>query len=263
MIIEYELWHWRVTMKRLMVGLVMCLVSGPMLYHVRAQEQEFVVTVHGNILVPLGQFGEKIGSSPQITNRFGFDYGEKVGLATTGFGGGIEASTLIQGKHLSWIISGKFLSSSTDDSKIYQEFKHEFGDSLDVTFANGSWTNIPFFTGFKYDYELTQGASLYGLIQGGVNITQQASRKASVGITVIEETTFKFMADFGFEVGFGVELFKRINLSARYINLGSPRYEGTRKLNVSYFPTIPRREMTIDGDERPVSMLLFMVGYVL
>jgi hypothetical protein len=250
-------------MKRLMVGLVTCLLSGLWPAPLRAQEQQFRVTVYGNILVPLGQFGEKIGTSAQLTNRYGFDYGEKVGLAKTGIGGGIEASTLVRGKRLSWIISGKFLSSPTDDSRIYQEFKHDFGDSLNVTFSNGSWMNIPIFTGFKYDYDLTQSIALYGTIQGGVNLTRQASRNAYVNGLRVEETTFKLMADFGFEAGLGIQLFEKINVGVRYLNLGSPRYEGTRKLNVSYFPAIPRREMAIDGDERPVSMVVIMVGYVL
>lgn len=250
-------------MKRIVIGTLACLLFGLSVHTMHAQDQKFAVTLYGNILIPLGEFGEKIGVSPRLTQRSGFDYGERVGLATTGFGGGVEVSTLVHGEHLSWIVSGKFLSSPTDDSKIYPEFKHDFGDSLRVTFNNGNWTNIPILTGFKYDYDISQSISLYGTVQGGVNITQQASRKAFVDGVTVEETSFKFMADFGFEAGIGIELFKRFNVGARYVNLGTPRYEGTRKLNVSYFPTVPRREMSIDGDERPVSMLLLIIGYEL
>lgn len=250
-------------MKRILVGILTCLLLGISVHALYAQDQKYAVTVYGNILMPLGDFAGKIGTSPRLTQRSGFDYGENVGLATTGFGGGIEVSTLVHGDHLSWIISGKFLSSPTDDSQIYSEFKNDFGDSLRVTFNNGSWTNIPFLTGFKYDYAISPSINLYGTLQGGVNITQQASRRAFVDGVAVEETTFKFIADFGFEAGIGLELFSKFNIGARYVNLGIPRYEGTRKLNVSYFPTVPRREMSIDGDERPVSMLLLIIGYEL
>ena len=250
-------------MKRIVSSIVTCMLLVLSAQGLRAQDQTFVVTVYGSLLMPLGQFAEQIGTTADLTRRLGFDYGEKVGLAKTGFGGGVEVSTKVHGNHVSWILSGKFLSSPTDVSGITSKFKHDFGDSLDVSFNNGSWTNIPIFTGFKFDYDLVEGISLYGTIQGGVNVTQQAPRKAYVEKTVVEETNFKFMADFGFEAGVGVELLKRFNVGVRYLNLGSPRYEGTRKLNVTYFPAVPRREMSIDGDERPVSMVIVVLGFQL
>jgi hypothetical protein len=104
---------------------------------------------------------------------------------------------------------------------------------------------------------------MYAIAQGGVNLTRQASRKASVEGMVAEETSFRLLPDFGYELGFGIELLKTYNLGVRYLNLGTPRYEGTRKLNERYFPQIPRREMYISGDSRPVSMIVFFLGYTL
>ena len=57
-----------------------------------AQEQNLSVLVHGNVLFPTDQFAEPIGEQPRVTRRFGFDHGDQVGLATTGFGGGLELS---------------------------------------------------------------------------------------------------------------------------------------------------------------------------
>jgi hypothetical protein len=80
---------------------------------------------------------------------------------------------------------------------------------------------------------------------------------------IAEETSFNMSPDFGYELGFGVELLKTYNIGVRYLNLGAPRYEGTRRLNERFFPLIPKREMYISGDSRPVSMIVLFLGYTL
>ena len=136
-------------------------------------------------------------------------------------------------------------------------------DSVSISFEKGRWWNIPIFTGFSYEYGLIDGIRIYGIFQGGLYFTQQAYRKAIVDGNIVEETTFLFSPDFGFEAGIVFNIFEKYNISFRYLNLSNPRYEGTRKLNESFFTTIPKREMNVDGDERPISVFMIILGYTL
>ena len=219
------------------------------------------LTIFGNSNFPLNHFAEKIGDNPRITRRFGFDYGEKVGLAVIGFGAGAELNQQVFNEHLTWIISTRLLMNPVDNSEIDTFFRNEFKDSVDIAFENGQWINIPVFTGFSYYLNLYDNLCLYWTLQGGLNITKQPYRKIFVNNELVEETTFKFTPDFGFEIGFGFELLGRYNLGIRYVNLSNPRYEGTRTLNESFFKSIPKREMNVDGDERPISMIMVLLGY--
>ncbi len=229
----------------------------------KAQDNSISLTFLGNVLLPVGSFGEKIGNEPQLTRRFGFNYGKKVGLANTGFGMGAEVRKGVLARNLAWVISAKFLVNPADASKITSFFRGALGDTVDIFFDFGRWINIPVFTGFYYSRGLGKDLSLYGTLQTGINITRQPYRKAIVAGQIVEETTFKFTPDFGFEAGFGIELWKKYNLGVRYLNLSSPRYEGSRRLNETFFTSIPKRVMNVDGDERPISMLMVFLGYQL
>jgi hypothetical protein len=222
-----------------------------------AQSDKVSFLVYGNMTVPTGAFGKKIGTGAEITRRFGLNIGDDVGLANWGLGIGVEMSNTVFDTDASWVLSARYLLNSTEDSEITSFFRNELDDSVSIAFENGSWANIPIFTGMKYSFDV------YGIAQAGINITRQAPRKAIIAGIVVEETTFKFRADFGFEVGVGVQYMERYNIGVRYLNLGTPRYEGIRKMNESFFTTIPRREMTIDGDARSISMVLIVIGVVL
>jgi len=247
-------------MKQLIVLNLLLLLIFPEL-NLLAQDEDISFTFFGHYNVPTSRFSEKIGADPKITRRFGFDFGEKAGLANPGYGLGVEMAKPIFIDNLAWVISSKLIVNPVDVSEINSFFKDELGDTIGISFENGNWLNIPIFTGFSYGYDFTKNFSLCGTVQCGINITQQASRKAVVEGNVVENTTFKITPDFGFEAGIGFELFKKYNLGVRYLNLGSPRYEGTRKLNEKFFTSIPKREMNVDGDERPISMVLIMLGY--
>jgi hypothetical protein len=219
--------------------------------------------VFGNLLQPTGRFADKIGEGAAITRRFGFNIGDDVGLATRGAGAGLEMSTPVLTENLTWVLSARFLMNPIDDLTITDFFEDELDDTVDIHFDNGTWYNAPIFSGLRYTHGISENLGLYAIVQGGVNLTQQASRKATVRGMVAEETKFKLAPDFGYEVGFGVELLKRYNIGARYLNLGTPSYEGTRRLNEGFFPQIPKREMYISGDSRPVSMIILFLGYTL
>ena len=226
-----------------------------------AQDQPLSLLLFGNMSVPLGAFGENIGSGAEVTRRFGFYIGEDAGLAKIGFGAGAELSNTLLGSDFAWVVSAKFLSNPTDNSELTAFFTKDFKDTLSVQFETGSWISIPVLTGFTYTFGVGEGVNLYGSLQAGLIITRQASRKAIVSGSVVEESTFNFLAGFGYEFGVGLEFGGGYNISARYLDVGSPYYGGTRVLNEEFFTTIPKREISIDGDQRSVGMILFMLGY--
>ena len=226
-----------------------------------AQENSLKVTLIVNMPLPAGKYSQDIGQDPQITRRFGFDYGDRVGLANPGYGFGIEMNQQVLVNNLHWITSLRFLANNADPSRVSSAFTDILKDSVDVSFDFGTWINIPVFTGFSYYVDILPNASLYATLQGGINITDQPYRKAIVDGKVVEKTIFRMTPDFGYEIGFGLELFQKYHVGIRYLDLGSPRYDGTRRLNESFFTSIPKRKMNIDGDERPVSLILLYLGY--
>ena len=228
-----------------------------------AQEREISVMVFGNIVEPVGRFGDKIGEGAEITRRFGFQIGDDAGLATRGFGAGIELSTNVLTDGLAWVFGARFLVNPVDNAKVTDFFEDEYDDTVVVDFNNGSWFNLPIFTGLSYSYGIAQDLRLYAVAQGGINFTRQAFRTASVEGITVEETTFRMSPDFGYEVGLGVQFLGSYNVGLRYLNLGTPRYEGTRRLNEKFFQSIPKRDMYISGDNRPVSMIVLFLGYTL
>jgi hypothetical protein len=249
-------------MKRIImvIGLAVVTTFGSV---VLAQDQNISIMMFGNLLQPTGRFSDNIGEGASLTRRFGFNIGDDAGLATRGFGGGLELSTPVLTNNLAWVIGARVLFNPVDDTNITDFFEDEYDDTLNVKFENGSWFNVPIFTGLRYHYGISNDLNVYAIAQGGVNLTRQASRKAYVEGVLAEETTFRLSPDFGYELGFGVEFLKTYNIGVRYLNLGAPRYEGTRRLNERFFPLIPKREMYISGDTRPVSMVVLFLGYTL
>ena len=240
------------------------------------------VLIYGNIAVPTGDFGKDIGENPLIRERGGFDIGENVGLAETGFGAGVELITPVTLGGLDWILSARLLTNSSNTAAIEMEFEHQLGDTVDIKFEYGNWINIPVMTGFRYNFSLAPNLSMYGLIQVGINVSKAASRKAIrpeiavrwtyPDLTVVDTTlldypveknTYDFARDFGVEFGLGIELANKFNLGLRYLALNSPRYEGTRKLSEKQFPGIFSRESAILGEQRSISMFLVTLGYYL
>ncbi len=245
------------------MGCRLVLMSMVLSVSLAAQDKDVSWMILGGASFPTGPFSEKTGDDPKITRRFGFDYGKEAGLAGPGFGLGIEFNQKVFMDNLHWVISMKFLMNTVDNKEIESFFQEELTDSVAVSFENGSWMNLPVFTGFSYFLRLAEKVSVYGTLQGGINISRQPYRKAIVDGNVVEETTFRITPDFGFEAGIGFEFYKKYHVGVRYLNLGAPRYEGTRKLSEKFFTSIPKREMNVDGDERPVSMFLVFLGYTL
>jgi hypothetical protein len=249
-------------MNRLRVAVVLSVFMLPS--GIFAQEDQRVsVSVFGSYTIPLGMYAEKIGDNASLTRRFGLTYGSEAGLATPGFAFGVEVLTGVLTPNLEWVISVQGIVNGVDNSEVEDLFEDEVDDSVDVSVENGHWIHIPVLTGLTYFVDLSTDLRIFGTLQAGINFTRQPYRRALVGGTPVEETTFTFAFDFGFAAGIGIEFLRSFQVGARYYGLDTPSYQGTRTLNPNYFPSIPRLETQVSGDERSVSLIAIYVGYTL
>ncbi|NOZ62407.1 MAG: hypothetical protein GXO74_12085 [Calditrichaeota bacterium] len=246
-------------MKRLIFTLLFALMIFSSLLYAQSEYASILISTIGSL--PNGDMAQKLGDNPRLTRRAGFDIGKDVGLATSGYGAGVELNTPVLTPGLGWIVSFRFLINSTDSKEAEAEFKHLLGDTVDFVYETGNWINFPVMSGFRYKYDLTENFSVAALMQAGINFSRAPSRTGTVDGVVAEKTTFNFTRDFGYEFGFSFEMFKKWNLSFTYLNLNVPRYEGSRYLSEKVFPEIFSNENNILGEERSASMYLISLGY--
>lgn len=226
-----------------------------------AQHKSMSFQVFGGASLSSGDFGSKINHPIEITSRHGFDFGPSTGLASTGFAAGAELSIPVLFNGFAWQLSTKLIINPTDKESIEEEFGKDPKINGSLVFETGTWINIPIFAGLSYGINLIDDVNLLCHLQAGINLTQQAFRKATYSETLVEEVNYKMMTDFGLEAGFSIEFQETYQLSFRYLDLGSPRYEGTRYLNEKLFPDIPVRDFVIEAEEKPVSLFLLTLGY--
>ena len=249
-------------MKRLIAVLMLMTVALPV--PGRAQEEATPsFTIYGSALLPAGTYKASLGSNPGITRRFGFDIGEDAGLAAVGGGVGCDLRIPVLTRGLDWVVSLQGLVNGVRTEDALDLFRDELHDTVAVGMSTGAWIHVPLFTGLAYGIDLGDGLQLDLTAQGGIHVTRQAPRTVMVHGTVVEETSFQFMPDFGYQVGAGFSFAGGYQILLRYVDLGTPRYEGTQVLNEKYFTTIPRKENAINGDPRRVSMFLIALGYTL
>ena len=230
----------------------------------RAQEEAVPsFTLYGSAVLPVGMYRASLGANPGLTRRFGFAIGEDAGLAAVGGGVGCDLRIPVLARGLDWVVSLQALVNGMHTGDALEQFRDDVNDSVAIGMSTGAWIHLPLFTGLVYGLDLGAGARLDVTAQGGIHVTRQAPRTVTVNGTVVEETSFRFMPDFGYQVGAGIAFAGGYQIMARYIDLGTPRYEGTQILNEKYFTSIPRRENAINGDPRRVAMVLIALGYTL
>lgn len=239
--------------------LMVCLQN---LYAQNSSESSVVrYVVFGTFTLPHGQFGSSIGNGVYITRRNGYYFGNLVGLASDGWGLGAEVYLPIKAVDgLDWLFSGQFLVNSPNVSQIKSIYQHDIGDSSQLGVNFSDWYNIPIMTGMKYQQDIIDGLGLYAEVQGGINISMEPNRVISVGSTVSEDTKFDPYIGFGFGAGVGVVILNRYNLSARYLDMDTPSFTGTRTLSPKYFPTIVTLQSNVLGDQRRVDMFQIILG---
>jgi hypothetical protein len=231
---------------------------------IRAQEEATPsFTLYGGAVLPSGTYTASLGYNPGVTRRFGFDIGEDAGLAAVGGAVGCELRLPVLTDGMEWVVSMQGLVNGMRTDDVLRVFREDVKDTVAISMSTGAWIHLPLFTGLMYGLDLGQGTHLDLTAQGGIHVTRQASRTVAVNGAVVEETTFRFMPDFGYQVGVGIAFSGGYQILLRYVDLGTPRYEGTQLLNEKFFTSIPRRENTINGDPRRVAMFLIAVGYTL
>lgn len=209
---------------------------------------------------PTGDFARNIADNTGMTEQHGFWVGDKIGLAKTGFGAGVELMSPVWFKWLQWVFSSMVVMNTVDGSAVGAKFRSQLGDSVIAKFDYGLWINMPIMTGFRYDHNFTAKYTAYAIIQSGVNFSMAPSKKAIVNGVVAEESKYSFARDFGYQVGVGFMYNQRYNLSMRYLFLGTPRYDGKRRLSEKVFPHIFSRENDILGEQRSISMIVVTLG---
>ncbi|MDZ7374604.1 MAG: hypothetical protein ONB23_11630 [candidate division KSB1 bacterium] len=225
-----------------------------------AQVSELGFHVYGLGSIPTGSFGATLCDQTKMTRRHGFALGDKIGLAGYGWGSGAELVTPVWFKGLHWIVGGQLIVNRLDAEPARRTFQRQLGDSVRLRLEFGHWLNIPVMTGFRYDYYFSPRLAVFGILEAGLNISRAPRKTAYVGSIKAEDTDYGFARDFGYQVGAGVLLNMTYTISVRYVNLSTPRYDGTRRLSEKVFPQIATREDSILGEERSISMVLVTLG---
>jgi hypothetical protein len=225
-----------------------------------AQQTEVSVHLFGAASVPYGNFSKGIDEFTGITQREGIKIGDDVGLAQTGFGLGGELNTPVWIDGLFWTFSASFFLNGVDGSKVQKEIRSQWGDTVAVDLEFGNWINVPLLTGFRYDLYFAKSFLLYGIAQIGLNVSHAPSMEAKIDGEIIQDVEYGWGRDWAFQLGIGLVYNQTYNLSIRYLDLGSSRYNGTRNLTELWFPGIYTRVQNIIGEDRSVSMFVVTLG---
>lgn len=210
--------------------------------------------------LPLNGFGKKLGNHAQLTRRQGFDIGEGASLATPGFGLEAEYISVTGINGLGWVLNATFLINGVDGSEVASAFKRMYRDTMQVEFHSGNWVNIPIMTGFHYEVSVSEIISVYGTVQAGLNLVRAPSKRVVVSGVEAEKSNFDVSTHFAVGVGAGLVFNRTLHLELKFLDSGSPGFDGTRVLSKSVFPEIYEETTAILGERRPVSMFLLAVG---
>jgi hypothetical protein len=196
--------------------------------------------MHGYVTIPAGDFGDALG--------------EEAGLAKTGFGLGTELTLATRVSGLSWASDASILFNGFD----LGAFKENAGGVAEV----GWWWNVPLLTGLRYDAAASPEASMYGTVLAGLSIAKTPDFKWSGQMfdgydlhAVDMDQEASFATSLGFELGGGLVIGDDLDISLRYLNLGSPEFHVHTELTTDG-QTEARRIMT----KKPISMFLISAG---
>jgi opacity protein-like surface antigen len=108
--------------------------------------------------------------------------------------------------------------------------------------------------GLRYETEVSPTADLYGLGQVGININRTPTVEASYD-DVSATTSSSTVTSTGFTIGAGVAFSDQIDVSIRYLKLGTP--EITRETEVQFDGETEREE---DEYDQPLAAIQLLVG---
>jgi len=244
-------------MRSLLRILLFLFLTGNILH---AQQSEISVHLFASGSHPTEYFVKKVDEQTAVTIRSGLKIGDKIGLAQPGFGIGGELNTPVWFEGMFWTFSAAFFANGADGSDAQAAFRSQWQDTVAVNLELGTWINFPILTGLRYDYYFAKQMLVYGIAQIGINLSKAPYMKATVGNDVAEEVTYEFARDIAYQFGIGFVYNQTYNISFRYMNLGTPRYNGTKNLTEVYFPEIYSRTQHIIGEERSIAMYIVTLG---
>jgi hypothetical protein len=194
-------------------------------------------TIYGNLSFPQGDFGDNSG--------------ENAGYAQMGYGGGVEFATLIKNTNgLYFFIGANLIFNPIDGNEIRKVFEAMFsGYSVDYT--AGSWMNIPFLGGLKFQSIPSGGIQFY--INGGIglNLVKGPNMDLTVGGETVK-ISYNLSTSFAFGIGGGLVINENINIGIKYLNMDEPEVAG----ELDY----PGGTEELDGYDQPVSVWLLGLG---
>jgi hypothetical protein len=215
--------------------------------------------VHAGASLPQGNFGATDAS--QEESGFAALGGAVVGeyvypLSTSGLE--VVGSISAMGNKLD-------LEASIDEEaeEDIEQFEEEGGD---FNTSSGYWINVPLMAGLQYKAEASPTIDVYGLGKAGVNFAKRPDTEVEAereGASLTIEESSSWVNSLGLSLGAGAVFNDQINVSLRYLNLGTPEITSEGEVNVSREGFDDEsRETEIDYDQ-PLSAIQVMVGITL
>ncbi|MCK4343991.1 MAG: hypothetical protein KAX05_01800 [Bacteroidales bacterium] len=177
--------------------------------------------IHGGISIPLGDFSE----TENIEN----------GYAKIGFVLGFTFDKPITDIGLSWHTCANLLYNPLESDDLVDDIFIEGADS-----KGGAWINIPILTGIRYQTDITETIALYMLGIVGVNICKEMNIRLEWHSEILDLNHNTVVA-FGYAIGAGLVISKKVNFGIRYLGLGEPEIEYEWELNGRRMPEGKRK----------------------
>ena len=201
--------------------------------------QKGQLSLHAGAAFPQGEFGATDEDD------------ENSGFATTGLTVAGEYTYPIGTPGLGIIGSISVTANGMNENELFEGVDED--DEVDV--SSGYWINVPVMGGLRYETEVSPTADLYGVGQVGININRGPTVEASdddVSTTISHST----VTSTGFTIGAGVAFSDQIDVSIRYLKLGTP--EITREAEVQFEGETQREEEEYD---QPLAAIQLLVGF--
>jgi len=212
------------------------------------------LSLYAGASLPQGDFGATDGTAAEDGSGFASLGGAVVGeyiypLGTPGLGvvGSIAA------------IGNKLDVKASIDQEMLEQLEDE---GADLNVSSGYWINVPVMAGLRYETEASSTVDVYGLGKAGVNVNQRPNVEVDVKVENESATlteSYDRATSLGFGLGAGAVFNDQINVSLRYLSLGTPNITGEAEVTDFEGNTL---EEEADYDQ-PLSTIQIMVGITL
>jgi hypothetical protein len=189
---------------------------------------------------------------------FGDHQGRDAGFAKTGFGVGLELKLPLGPRGLFCALDGSFLFNGFD----VDAFVRNAGGMAEDGEATWGWLNLPLLAGIRYDVKVSPGAEMYGVVLSGLDISRTPDVEWTGQIfdgyawhSARTRQEGDFASSLAFGVGGGVVLRDDVDISFRYLDVSSPKFDTKSEVTLDSGTEV--RPITY---EQPISVFLVSVG---